>query len=229
MSSATTSASSVGVTADDQSHGRLRADGALLSLSAASGAVDAFAFICLGKVFAGVMTGNLILIGASLGTGGDKVAFRAGTTLLGYAAGATFGAWLTARSRGRWRTVLTVESVLLAAVAVVWAAGLGEHGWTHFVLLAAVSLAMGIQGSVCVSPTNYITGTLTTLAGRAGSRSLRAADRWLGARLLAIMAGAAITALVEWTWSPGAGLVAVPLALFALVAETTVRRGAAAG
>ncbi|MEV0260097.1 YoaK family protein [Streptomyces sp. NPDC050617] len=204
----------------------MRADTALLSLSAASGAVDAFAFICLGKVFAGVMTGNLILIGASLGSGGDRVAFRAGTTLLGYVAGAVFGGWLTAHARGRWRTVLTVETALLVAVAAVWAAGLGRSGWPHFAMLAAVSLAMGIQGSVCLSPTNYITGTLTTLAGRAGNRALRPADRWVGGRLLAIVAGAAVTALVERLWSPGTALVAVPLAVFALVVEAAARRGA---
>ncbi|MFE7115828.1 YoaK family protein [Streptomyces sp. NPDC057654] len=228
MSSATTSARSVGVTADDQSHGRLQADGALLFLSAASGAVDAFAFICLGKVFAGVMTGNLILIGASLGSGGDRVAFRAGTTLLGYVAGAAYGAWLTEHTRGRWRTVLTVETALLVAVAVVWAAGLGGSGWLHFAMLAAVSLAMGIQGSVCLSPTNYITGTLTTLAGHVGNHVLRPADRWVGGRLLAIVAGAAITALVERLWSPGTGLVAVPLMVFALVVEAAARRRAQA-
>ncbi|MFE9403250.1 DUF1275 family protein [Streptomyces sp. NPDC006530] len=53
----------------------------LPALSAASGATDAFAFLCLGRVFAGVMTGNLVLVGASVGAGDRTVMTRALTAL----------------------------------------------------------------------------------------------------------------------------------------------------
>lgn len=49
-----------------------RGHAALLLLSAASGAADAFVFICVGQVFAGVMTGNLVLLGASAAGAGEE-------------------------------------------------------------------------------------------------------------------------------------------------------------
>ncbi|MCX3064331.1 DUF1275 family protein, partial [Streptomyces beihaiensis] len=60
----------------------------LVLLAGASGAVDALAFTALGTVFAGVMTGNLVLLGvaAGHGAGGDTLAPL--TALGGYAAGA---------------------------------------------------------------------------------------------------------------------------------------------
>ncbi|MFH8480574.1 DUF1275 family protein [Streptomyces sp. NPDC018055] len=188
-------------------------------LSAASGAADAFVFLCVGQVFAGVMTGNLVLLGASAaGAGEDGVALRVVTALAAYVCGAAAGALMAGLPPGL--TLLT-ESVLLGVAAVLWGFGLVASYGDRLGLLALVSLAMGVQGRIRVTPTNYFTGTLTSLAGRTAARELTPGDVWVVGRLGA--AGAA--ALAERWWSPGAALGPVVLVASALVLETAPRGG----
>jgi len=210
-----------------------RADGAarrgawaLLLLSAGSGAADAFVFLCVGQVFAGVMTGNLVLLGASAaGAGEDGVALRVATALVAYACGAASGALMAGRLGLRLGGMLLAEVVLLGAAAVLWGLGLVVSYGDRLGLLALVSLAMGIQGRIRVTPTNYFTGTLTSLAGRAAVRELEPADVWVLGRLGAVVAGAALAAVAERWWSPGAALGAVVLAAGALALEASPRGG----
>ncbi|MEU0157310.1 YoaK family protein [Streptomyces sp. NPDC006261] len=189
-------------------------------LSAASGAADAFAFLCVGQVFAGVMTGNLVLLGASAaGAGEDGVALRVVTALTAYVCGAAAGAVMARRPGRRLRVMLMTEVVLLGAAAALWGFGLVASYGDRLGLLALVSLAMGLQGRVRVTPTNYFTGTLTSLAGRAAARQLEPGDGWVLGRLGAVVAGAALAALTERLWSPGAALGAVVLVAAATVLE----------
>lgn len=190
---------------------------ALLLLSAASGAADAFAFLCVGQVFAGVMTGNLVLLGASAaGAGEDGVALRVVTALAAYVCGVACGASMAGSPL---RVLLLAEVVLLGVAAALWGFGLVASYGDRLGLLALLSLAMGIQGRVRVTPTNYFTGTLTSLAGRAAARELEPGDVWVLGRLAAVVAGAALAALTERWWSPGAALGAVVLVAGATVLE----------
>lgn len=181
----------------------------LLVLSAASGATDAFAFLCLGKVFAGVMTGNLVLVGASVGAGDRGAVPRAVVALAGYAFGAAGAALATARLAPR---------PLLALAAAGWGLGAGRSLGPQLVLLFAAALAMGVQARAWGTPTTYFTGTFTNLAGRLAKREAMHADRWVAGRLVAVVAGAALTSLVVWCCSPAAGVTGVALcaAAFAL-------------
>ncbi|MYW33303.1 DUF1275 family protein, partial [Streptomyces sp. SID2119] len=159
-------------------------------LSAASGAADAFAFLCVGQVFAGVMTGNLVLLGASAaGAGENGVALRVVTALAAYACGVAAGTLMGGLPLG---LTLLAESVLLGVAAALWGFGLVASYGDRLGLLALVSLAMGVQGRVRVTPTNYFTGTLTSLAGRAAARRLEPGDGWVLGRLGAVVAGAAL-------------------------------------
>lgn len=199
-----------------------RGEAVLLLLSAASGAADAFVFLCVGQVFAGVMTGNLVLLGASAaGAGEDGVALRVVTALTAYACGAACGALM---ARLPLAVVLLAEAVLLGVAAALWGFGLVPSYGDRLGLLALVSLAMGIQGRARVTPTNYFTGTLTSLAGRAAARELGPGDGWVLGRLGAVVAGAGLAAVTERWWSPGAALGAVALVIAALALEG-VRRG----
>ncbi|MFB7208939.1 YoaK family protein [Streptomyces sp. NPDC056255] len=199
---------------------------ALLLLSAASGAADAFVFICVGQVFAGVMTGNLVLLGASAAGGGEQgVALRVVTALGAYAVGVGCGAWMSDRSRWSLPVMLLVEVALLAAGAVLWAVGLITSDGDRLGLLVLIAVAMGIQGRIRTTPTNYFTGTLTALVGRAALRSWEQGDRWVAGRLAAVVAGAAVTALTVRLWSDAAAAVAVVPAAGALLIEW-VRRAA---
>ncbi len=204
-----------------------RGEGVLLLLSAASGAADAFVFLCVGQVFAGVMTGNLVLLGASAaGAGEDGVALRVVTALTAYACGAASGALM---ARLPLAVVLLAEAVLLGAAAVLWGFALVPSYGDRLGLLALVSLAMGIQGRARVTPTNYFTGTLTSLAGRAAARELGPGDGWVLGRLGAVVAGAGLAAVTERWWSPGAALGAVVLVAGALALESARRGGWRAG
>lgn len=200
--------------------------GALILFAGASGAVDVLAFIALGRVFAGVMTGNLVLLGLSLTGTGDEGG--PGTPLLalaGYVAGVAAVAPFTRRRRdepvSRWpRAVvrwLAAEVVLLAAVAVVWGVADGAPAEPlRDVVLVAVAAAMGTQSAALAGagaaggPGTYFTGTLTQVVAHAiGPRGARRADLGSLARLLALTAGAAVAALVYGAWAPWA--MAVPL------------------
>lgn len=199
---------------------------ALILFAGASGAVDVLAFIALGRVFAGVMTGNLVLLGLSLtGTGDEGGPVAPLLALAGYMAGVAVVAPFSRRRPGepetRWpRAVvrwLAAEVVLLAAVAVVWAVtdGAPARPWRD-VVLVAVAAAMGTQSAALVAagaaggPGTYFTGILTRLVARAtGPEGVGLTDLGALARLVALAAGAAVAALVYAASPPWA--MAVPL------------------
>ncbi|WP_405607693.1 DUF1275 domain-containing protein [Streptomyces sp. NBC_01511] len=199
---------------------------ALILFAGASGAVDVLAFIALGRVFAGVMTGNLVLLGLSLtGTGDEGGPAAPLLALAGYVAGVAAVAPFSRRRpwepRTRWpRAVLrrlAAEVVLLAAVAVGWgvAGGAPAQPWRD-VVLVTVAAAMGMQSAALVGagaaggPGTYFTGLLTQLVARAaGPRGVGRADLGSLARLVALAAGAAVAALVYAASAPWA--MTVPL------------------
>ncbi len=203
-----------------------RGEAALLLLSAASGAADAFVFLCVGQVFAGVMTGNLVLLGASAaGAGEDGVALKVVVALAAYSCGVAAGAHMAGRRSFPVPALMAAEVVLLGAAAVLWGLELVTSYGHRLGLLALVALAMGVQGRVRVTPTNYFTGTLTSLAGRVALRELRGGDGWVLGRLAAVVVGAAVAALAERWWIPGAALAPVVMAAGALILETVPGRG----
>ncbi|MFJ3532642.1 MULTISPECIES: YoaK family protein [unclassified Streptomyces] len=198
---------------------------ALLLLSAASGAADAFVFICVGQVFAGVMTGNLVLLGASAaGAGEEGVAPRVVTALVSYGLGVAWGAVAGERVWRRLPVMLTAEVALLAAAAVLWGLGLVTSDADRLGLLALMGLAMGIQARLRATPTNYFTGTLTSLVGRLAVGSWRRGDGWVAGRLAAVVAGAAASALTVREWPDTGAVAAAALAAAALLIEAAPRR-----
>ncbi|MFD9600465.1 DUF1275 domain-containing protein [Streptomyces sp. NBC_01224] len=202
-----------------------RSEWALLLLSAASGAADAFVFICVGQVFAGVMTGNLVLLGASAaGVGEHGVALRVITALVSYGFGVMCGAWMSERLRWPLPVMLLIEVALLAAAAVLWALDLITSDGERLELLVLIAVAMGIQGRIRATPTNYFTGTLTSLVSRVTLRSRNQGDGWVAGRLIAVVAGAAVTALAVRFWPGAAATVAVAPAVGALLIESVPRR-----
>lgn len=202
-----------------------RCHAALLLLSAASGAADAFVFICVGQVFAGVMTGNLVLLGASAaGAGEEGVALRVVTALVSYGCGVAWGAVTGERVWRRLPVMLTVEVVLLAAGAVLWGLDLITSDADRLGLLALMGLAMGIQGRIRATPTNYFTGTLTSLVGRLAMGAWRRGDGWVVGRLVAVVAGAAAAALAVRGRPDTGAMAAAALAAAALLVEAVPRR-----
>lgn len=199
---------------------------ALILFAGASGAVDVLAFIALGRVFAGVMTGNLVLLGLSFtGTGDEGGPAAPLLALAGYVAGVAVVAPFTRRWPGEpgtgWsRAVvgwLAAEVVLLAAVAAGWAAadGAPARAWRE-VVLVAVAAAMGVQSAALAGagaaggPGTYFTGILTRLIANAtATRTVGLPDLGSLSRLAALTTGAATAALVYAASPPWA--MAVPL------------------
>ncbi|MFJ8822784.1 YoaK family protein [Streptomyces sp. NPDC102467] len=213
-----------------------RAQISLLLLAAASGCVDALAFTVLGTVFAGVMTGNLVLLGVAVGHLGHGPGTGEGMSaplyaLGGYVVGAALVAFVcrgVARRPewpGRVVACLAAQAVLLAGVAVVAAVFDGHPGaaW-RTVLLVVAAVSMGGQSAAMVAagsgaaPTTYFTGTLTTLVTGIADGSPRGAGQlWVAARLLAVVGGAACAVAVHtgapaWGFVPPAVLTAAAVA-----------------
>lgn len=216
---------------------------AVVLLVAASGAVETLSFTALDHVFAGVMTSNLALLGMAIGRGQGTDVTAAVLALGGFGLGAVVTAWLTRRRTGvvthwppRVLFCLGGEAVVLAAGAAVWAAVGGAPGATaRDVLQFGVASAMGVQAAAMVAagraaaPTTYLTGTLATYLVK-GVGSARP-DRWVPARLGALIAGAAASMALLRAAPAWAALLPFVLVASAILAAcgplTRVRRGPA--
>jgi uncharacterized membrane protein YoaK (UPF0700 family) len=158
----------------------------LMTLTLASGVVDAVSFLALGKVFTAFMTGNVVFLG--LGAAGafgsrDPNVLRVGVALVSFAIGAFVAARVLKRS-GRSRIwphgfAFALTGVLLAQVVfmVGWMVVSGYPSATFATCLAAISaVGMGMQGATVSSLglrgvfTTAATGTVTFLAGAAADR-----------------------------------------------------------
>ncbi len=216
---------------------------AVVLLAAASGAVDALAFTRLGHVFAGVMTGNLALLG--LAVGGDRFAETVPPllALAGFTAGTAAAARICRRNgpvppSARWpRPILAClagEAVLLAVLAALWAAAGGAPGGAERDgMLGAAALAMGAQTGAMLGagpaarPSTYLTGTLATFVtrglGRPPGDDGPGADRWVPVRLTALVVGAAAAAALLRAAPDTAAL--LPLVLVAVALMTVTGQG----
>jgi uncharacterized membrane protein YoaK (UPF0700 family) len=154
-----------------------RAWWATAALSVCTGALDALAFVRLGNVFASVMTGNMVLLGVSVGRRDAALAVHAGVALAGYVAGAALVAWLCrpgSRATVDGRVVaVSVEVCVLGVLAVVWqSVSSPSLGTSGDVLLVLAAFAMGDQSALVRrvaaldTPTTYLTGTLTEVVSR---------------------------------------------------------------
>ncbi|HEX4034219.1 MAG TPA: YoaK family protein [Solirubrobacteraceae bacterium] len=203
-----------------------------MTLGVAAGATDATSFEGLGHVFAGVVTGNLVLLGIGGVRRDGALALLAGCAIVGYAVGV-----LVASPRGCqnkfgdhrvWPVGVTVAlasaAVLLLGFAVAWEATGGHPGHgVQAMLVPLLAVVMGIQTTAVrrLGPfsTTYLTGTLTALlealvAGGWSSEESRGV-----AIILATIAGAAAATLVM-DRSP-ASLPLVPLVPLTIVAITS--------
>ncbi len=156
--------------------------------------MDALVFTALGKVFASVLTGNLVLLGVAVALPSTDVAGPL-TVLGGYVVGIVVAArWCRAERDRRARRVLeclAVEAVLasvLAGLAVAFGDGLGR---TPLLVLAA--LAMGMQSATVLaadpnSPTTYLTSTFTRFCSDLATTGK--VDPWSLTRIAGLVLGA---------------------------------------
>jgi uncharacterized membrane protein YoaK (UPF0700 family) len=200
---------------------------AIVLLALGSGAVDAFTFAELGAVFAGVMTGNLVLLGLATVRGHLAPAVASAVAIGAYAAG-VFGAvsWFRAPGAGPRETpwwsarvtdAFTVVPLVQAGVLAGWLASGGRPGAvTQSVLLTLSAAAMGVQSAgvnalpVAGAATTYLTGTFTTLTTELATSGVPATMRLRSGVLAAALAGAGLDGVLL-TWARPAAP-ALPLA-----------------
>jgi len=148
---------------------------ALLTL--ATGAVDAMTFLRLGGVFSSVMTGNIVVLGASTARRDVAQCEHAALAIAGFVAGTLAGSRLVGganRHRPVWpqrvNLALSTELVLLLGMSVGWWLGGARPAHVdQFVVLALAASAMGVRSAavravgVANLSTTYLTGTLVGL------------------------------------------------------------------
>jgi len=178
-----------------------------MSLTFATGLVDAASFLGLGRIFTANMTGNIVFIGFSI-AGAPGLSFNGQvSSLIAFAAGAALAGRFCSKSsaapnRGWLLKTALLEAVLLFAAAVVAMefvsrqVGLVARSYTVVVLTA---LAMGWRTAIVrrLAVPDLVTTVLTlTLTGLAAESSLAGGDNpRFGRRLcsLAVMFAGAIS------------------------------------
>ncbi len=178
----------------------------MLALTFSTGIVDAVGYLGLDKVFAGNMTGNVVILGMAL-TGANRLPVIGPLIALGaFMLGAAIGGRGLRGAVPGWDIRV---SWLLAAVAALLVVATGvalwrphEQSWA-FAVTAMLAAAMGMQAAaarhVAVKDvtTVVVTSTITGMA----------ADSWFGARagqpwprraaaIVLLLAGAAVGALL---------------------------------
>jgi uncharacterized membrane protein YoaK (UPF0700 family) len=201
----------------------------LLGLTGAAGALDALAFLYLGKVVNSFQSGNVLFLGLGIGNGNAGLVVRAGAVLLAFVAGAAVGARLVGarlspRGMSTELRVMAVEGTLLAVFAALWlvVGTPDEHPVWRVVLLAVGAGAMGIQASLSLAlkipnvVTVAVTATVAALGQRAGLGRPAPGDHLPGSRLLvALVATYTVCAVAIASLPAKPVLAVVPLGLLA--------------
>ena len=121
-------------------------------ISATCGLVDAVCFLALGGVFAEMMTGNLLLMALSIGTGsalGQSARYI--PAIVAFSLGALIGGRLLRgpQKLQERRIGFAVELVIIiAATALTWVSEPDAHNLAGQVVVAMLALAMGIQNAM---------------------------------------------------------------------------------
>jgi uncharacterized membrane protein YoaK (UPF0700 family) len=188
-----------------------RAFAALLVLSFAAGAADAFAFLLLGGIFTANMTGNLILAGLPTRPGYLSVLLGAALAVTTFSV-ALYGGFRLQRNHSRVLTLLLAAGGIQIVVAGLWLAS-GMRGVQAFQLLV-IALAAGALGLQTVAgrtvsgnssiTTTFATGTITASMK---ALALREPDRQLPVRLgsVAALSGGALVSSALIALAPPLG------------------------
>jgi len=213
-------------------------DALLLTLTAATGSVDAVSYLGLGRVFTANMTGNLVLLGIAIGQGQLAGSIRAVIAFAGFVIGVVVGVRITARTEAAtvWprsaSLALLAELGLLLGLLAGWeitgdrpvpvalgtliALSAGAMG-----MQTAAARRLGVLGVTTTFVTGMLTGLIAALVMAGAGRSQLAL--W-AATLAGLVIGAAVGAAVFTVWRPGAPLVALLLVASVLGAATWLTR-----
>lgn len=178
-------------------------------MAAATGSLDAVAFLGLGGVFVSVITGNVVLFGIGIAKLEPTFVLRSGAATAAYGAGVALGVLVAGRVSDdqplwprRVSAALLVELVLLAGFCVAWElAGSKRTTSEDVVLLALAAASMGVQSAAVIrlDVPGFSSTYLTSTYIRAITGLVTGAREHLGVKLLALCAtlcGAVVGAVI---------------------------------
>jgi uncharacterized membrane protein YoaK (UPF0700 family) len=239
------------VTARSGADERAIRDLLLVALTISAGAVDALSWLGLGKIFSGIMTGNIAFLGFRAGGAPGPSVPRTLAATAAFALGAFLAGRIVRRARSSdsaWprpaMVSLALSLVLQTAFLALWASLSGQpSSGSGDALIALSGAAMGMQFATAFSLgvradfTTAATATLAVLMGDlAGWSQTRGERRRLAATLVGLFVGAVVGAVL-WvnarTWAPAfpLGVTGVVLIAAMLVFEegtSSVRRASSA-
>lgn len=180
-------------------------------LTFVTGSADAMGFLALGGAFSSVMTGNMVLLGLSVGRADGELALTSGAAIGSFIVGVLVGAHLAGvPQKGDlvWpravNRALLLEAAVFAVFTAVWeASGSSRSANLELCLLMMSATALGMQSSaiqrfgVSGLSSTYLTGTLTALIGAVAARSPRTVLLPKAEILLALIVGACVGAIVS--------------------------------
>lgn len=181
-------------------------DALLISLTFASGVVDAVSYLGLGRIFTANMTGNIVFLAVAVGEESLPTALHSVGALVGFSFGAVLAGRILGgiRPSGPWPPrvswLLAGELACLVAFAIAWTiVGGVAAGAPIYLLIGLSSFGMGLQnaaarhlavpGLTTTVITTALTGLMVDLPalGIAGSTQRRAAFA-----VVALFSGAAV-------------------------------------
>lgn len=157
----------------------------LMLLACVAGSTDIISYYRLGHVFTANMTGNVILLGISIGQGELSTSLYRVASFAGFFAGVFIGALIVEnrREKKNWAyfvmVAIVVEGIIIATLAIIWLTHLGPLANSILyiaILLSAIS--MGIQSAAIWHldipgvVTTFITGNITSI-GMSAIKGLR--------------------------------------------------------
>lgn len=158
-------------------------DAMLMLLAGVAGSTDILSYYRLGHVFTANMTGNLILLGISIGQGELSTSLYRLTSLAGFIVGVFIGSFIVVNRKREWNYYITiaviVESIIIGTLAIIWLAHTGplKNSILYVgILLSAIS--MGIQSAAIWHlnipgvVTTFISGNITSI-GMSAVKGLR--------------------------------------------------------
>lgn len=189
----------------------------MLALTFSTGIVDAVGYLGLDKVFAGNMTGNVVILGMAAAGADDLPLLGPSIALAGFLIGALLGGRAVRPVvGGQWSrrigaVFMLVGLILTGLAGALFVTGREPAAPALLIIVAFLSVAMGLQAATArhLAVKDITTVVVTSLiTGLAADAAVSGAQQPWPRRVLALVlltAGALVGALTL-RWHPGLGL-----------------------